>query len=168
MIPCGCWEIIARRQWLLGQQRSGGVMATEREGMRVRNGAKGNKSERRSEREWEYEARWNESESESESERDWEWEGMREIVSVVLKGFFSAICRTRGGPKRNRVQWTQFQCIKFESTGLGFYVQKPSPLDSVSMYKNWVQWTRFLGIRGHFVYLSYWKNRKLEYNILDL
>ena len=30
--------------------------------------------------------------------------------------FLNAIYRTRGGLKRNRVQWTQFQCIKTEST----------------------------------------------------
>ena len=62
--------------------------------------------------------------------------GNERDCECCFESFLSAICKTRGGPKGNRVQWTQFQCIKIESTGLGFYVQKPSPLDSISMYKN--------------------------------
>ena len=138
------------------------VTTTKREGRR------GNETESngrwRSEREWKWEMeregmRVTEQDGmrmKWERERDWEWEGMRVKIVTRFESFLSAICRTHGGPKRNWVQWTQFLCIKTESTGLGLYVQKPSSMDSVSMYINRVQWTRFLGVRGHFVHLSYW------------
>ena len=35
---------------------------------------------------------------------------------------------------------------EIKSNGLGFYVEKPSPLDSVSTQRNRVHWTRFLCI----------------------
>ena len=124
----------SEREWEWETEREG-IRVTERDGIRVR-----------------------------VRERDWEWEGMRVRLWVCFESFLSAICRTRGGPKINQVQWTRFQCTKTESR----YVQKSSLSNSVSMCKNRVQWTRFLGVRGHFVHLSYWKNRKLEYNILDL
>ena len=41
-------------------------------------------------------------------------------------------------------------------------------MDSISFKPNQVQWTRFLGLRGHTVHLNYWHNSKTEYNILDL
>ena len=33
---------------------------------------------------------------------------------------------------KNRVHWTRFICTKTKSIGLGFYVQKPSPVNSIS------------------------------------
>ena len=149
MIPCGCWDRNHCQKAMI-------VGTAKREGRR------GNEIERdgrrRSDREWDWETEregmrvW----SEMEWEWEWEWERLRvggneRDCECCFESFLSAICRTRGGPKRNWVQWTRFQCIKTKSIGVNFYVQKPSILDSVSMYKNQVQWTRFLGVRGHFV-----------------
>ena len=44
----------------------------------------------------------------------------------------------------NRVRWARFPCMKIESVGLGFHAWKPSPVDSISLLRNRVQWTRFL------------------------
>ena len=62
--------------------------------------------------------------------------GNERDCKCCFESFLSAICRTRGGPKRNRVQWTRFQCIKTESTGLDLYVQKPSSQNSVFEHRN--------------------------------
>ena len=44
---------------------------------------------------------------------------------------------------RNWVHWTRFVSQETEFIGLNFYTYKSSPLNSVSMYKKRVQWTRF-------------------------
>ena len=53
-------------------------------------------------------------------------------VSVLFLGDFMSVC------------WMK----KTEYFGLDFHEQKSSPLDSISMYRNRVQWTRFPGLRG--------------------
>ena len=171
-------EVETERRSERGRQRRSkraGARGNESERRRLRvtddDGARGNESERRSEREWEWE--WK---RETKSGREWEWDGCECVLKVFL-------ARSTLGHVEGRKE--------IESNGLDFYVQKPSPLDLIymyknrvhwtrfyvqksspldliSMYKNRVQWTRFLGVRGHFVHLSYWQNRKLEYSILNL
>ena len=98
-------------------------MTTKREGIRVRDEVRGNESTERDGKEVRVRVRVRVRERlrVGGNERDCE---------CCFEIFLNAIYRTRGGLKRNRVQWTQFQCIKTESTGLGLYVQKPSSLNS--------------------------------------
>ena len=63
--------------------------------------------------------------------------------------------------EENRVFWAWFPWTKIESVRFDFHVQKPSPLDSISMCRNRVQWTRFPGLRGH---LSSPKSSPLDLN----
>ena len=63
--------------------------------------------------------------------------------------------------EENRVLWAWFPWTKIESVGLDFHVQQPSPLDSISMCRNRVQWTRFPGLRGR---LSSPKSSPLDSN----
>ena len=51
---------------------------------------------------------------------------------------------------------------KIKSSRLDFHEQKPSPTDSISMYKHQVQWTRFSGLCGQFVQLSSPKSSPLD------
>ena len=59
------------------------------------------------------------------------------------------------------VQWTRFRknwCeenMEIEFNELGFHVQKPSSMNSVSMYRNRVCWTRFPYIETEFVELGF-------------
>ena len=76
---------------------------------------------------------------------------------MCFESFLSAICvRIGGGLKRNQVQWTRFLCTKTESSGLDFYVQKPSSEDSIFMYKNRVHRTRFLCTKTESSELNFW------------
>ena len=98
------------------------------EGMRVRDRRwwSGNKSERPELRLRQSEMEWSESEREIEffewEDCEWEWEGMR-VFWVLTREFF----------------WETFQLMT-----CGRREKKSSPMDSISIYKNRVHWTRFV------------------------
>ena len=63
--------------------------------------------------------------------------------------------------EENRVLWAWCPWTEIESVRLDFHVQKPSPLDSISMCRNRVQWTWFPSLRGQ---LSSPKSSPLDSN----
>ena len=92
-------------------------------------------------------ARGNESETEREGiewewERDWEWEGMRETVSFLSE-------RT--------VSFLRDMFWKFDWSAGHVVEKKSSPMDSISMYKNQVQWTWFIYKKTKFTKLDFCK-----------
>ena len=54
--------------------------------------------------------------------------------------------------------------MEIEFNKLGFHVQKQSSMNSVSMYRNWVCWTRFPYIETDFIELGFhtWKPSSLN------
>ena len=91
--------------------------------------------ERESERDWD----WEESQRVREWERDREWEG---IESHCV--FFKHVRNFWVGLMSGRWVCKKFLNLQTEFKELGFYAQKLSSLNSVSMPRNRVHWTRFL------------------------
>ena len=54
--------------------------------------------------------------------------------------------------------------IKNESTRLGFYTEKSSPMDSISMYKNQINWTRFVCIKTESNVLVFYRLKSSPFN----
>ena len=151
------WSERGRRRWSDGVEgrRSGGATATEQrgdgdgargqerewdwerrtttewEGMRLRDGARGNESMKRDGMRVRVRVR------ETESGREWE------RLWVLFWKFFECDLQDTWRAKKklslmdsismykNWAHWSRFLCTKTESIGLGFYVQKPSPMSSI-------------------------------------
>ena len=103
----------------------------EREGMRVRDEASGNES-----------TKWDGMKvrvrvRETKSGREWErlWVLFWKFFECDLQDTWRA--KKKLSPMdsismyKNRVHWSRFLCTKTESIGLGFYVQKASPMNSI-------------------------------------
>ena len=81
-------------------------------------------------------------------------------VSVLFLGDFMAVCWT----KKTKSFGLDLSWTKTKSIRLDFHVQKLSPMNLISMYRNRVQWTRFPGLCGHLVQLSSPKSSPLDSN----
>ena len=91
-------------------------------------------------------------------------------TDAAMEGLFMPTWCCRCGEHQPAVGWEWWDRTmeigsawykEIESIGLGFYAKKPSPLDSVSMQRNWVLWTRFLPTFFVREQLSSYRNRVL-------
>ena len=123
-----CWDDDGAEGWWRRSEREW-EWETEQKGIRVRDGVRGNESTKRDG----MRVRVRETESGREWERLW----------VLFWKFFECDLQDTWRAKKklspmdsismykNRVHWSRFLCTKTESIGLGFYVQKPSPMNSI-------------------------------------